>query len=81
MLAEPGDLQCQKDHCREIYPWRGSKSATEAAARFRDWRVFEGTTGAGAEIKVILCPDHAGVVKRVRHRAYEPIDGQEAFEI
>jgi hypothetical protein len=79
MLVEPGDLQCQK--CLAVYPWRGSKALTEAAARFRDWRVFEGVTHGGAEMRVVLCPEDSGVVKKGRHRAHDPIVGQEAFDI
>jgi hypothetical protein len=79
MLAEPGDLRCQK--CPKTYQWRGSKALTEAAARFADWRVFEGVTGAGADIKVVLCPDDSGVVKKARHRAHEPLDGQQTFDL
>jgi hypothetical protein len=79
MLAEPGDLVCQK--CRAIYQWRGTRAKTEAAARFRQWRVFEGITLGGSELKVVLCPDCSGVEKKARHRRYEPIDGQEPFNL
>lgn len=74
-----GDLQCQK--CPATYPWMGTRSKTEASARFKDWKVYDGPTIGGGETHVVLCPIDGGNLKRARHRAYEPIDGQQSFDI
>jgi hypothetical protein len=74
-----GDLECQK--CPAVYQWRGTKAETEAAARFNDWKVFDGPTMGGGETHVVLCADCGGSIKRARHRAYEPLDGQESFDL
>lgn len=74
-----GDLECQQ--CKAQYPWMGTRSSTEASARFKDWKVFNGPTYGGGETHVILCPVCGGSEKRGRHRKYDPIDGQEAFDL
>lgn len=79
MSDESGeDLKCQK--CPAVFLWRTDDRTTEYAARFKDWKVFQGETEGGGFIRVVLCPADGGSQPRKRVLRHEPIDGQQLFD-
>lgn len=73
------DLRCQK--CPATYMWRQGDRTTEYAARFDDWKVFSGPTESGGHTDVVLCPKCGGNVVRKRVDKFEPLAGQQLFDI
>jgi hypothetical protein len=78
-MSELGqDLQCQS--CPKKYLWRVDDATTANAARFADWRVYEGPTIGGGYVTVILCADCGGPIRRPRVPKSQPLDGQQSFD-
>jgi len=78
MSTELGeDLKCQK--CPAFFLWRTDDRTTEYAARFNDWKVFQGPTESGGTTNVVLCPQCGGRIVQKRVPKYVPLPGQEEF--
>lgn len=78
MSTELGtDLRCQK--CPAFFLWRTDDVTTEYAARFSDWKVFQGGTESGGYTNVVLCPKCGGNLVRKRVDKLEPLDGQQSL--
>jgi hypothetical protein len=73
------DLQCQQ--CPDTFLWRTDDRTTEYAARFSDWKVFQGPSETGRWIDVVLCPKCGGNIARKRVNKVEPLAGQELFDL
>jgi hypothetical protein len=52
--VHPKDLVCGT--CPARSPWMSSEATTVDRARFQGWRVFDGPSMTGKDLKVVCCP-------------------------
>jgi hypothetical protein len=72
------DLRCIRfEVCGGIVPFQGTRGATLARARARDWHIFEGHTLGGKYVTVILCWACVGSPRSRLPRPSAVLEGQE----